>query len=97
MGIFMQRWAVLLLFFGLTACYGDPYANPNDWSLTGATRKNIAVQAADPSDLISGKSDSYSNGVVASSGIDKAFGGPGGTAAGVLAPPNPVTLDITGN
>jgi type IV pilus biogenesis protein CpaD/CtpE len=75
----------VLLFssLGLTGCYLDPYQNPNDWSMTGATGKNIAAQAANPSDLISGKSNPYSNGVAASAAVDKALGGAAGTAAGL--------------
>jgi hypothetical protein len=89
----MQRWMVLSLCLALTACYADPFDNPNDWSETGATGRNIAVQAANPSDLISGKSNPYSNGAAASAGIDKALGG----AAGVLAPPAQTAMSITGS
>jgi type IV pilus biogenesis protein CpaD/CtpE len=92
----MQKWAALLLCLGLTACYLDPYDNPGNWSLTGATRRNIAAQAANPSDLINAKSNPDSDGVAASSAIDKGFAGSGGTAAGVLPPPSPTTLDVTG-
>jgi hypothetical protein len=76
----------LVLSLGLTGCYLDPYQNPNDWSMTGASDKNIAAQAANPSDLISGKSNLYSNGVAASAAIDKALGGAAGTAAGLQTP-----------
>jgi type IV pilus biogenesis protein CpaD/CtpE len=66
--------------------------------MTGALHKNIAIQAANPSDLISGQSVGASNGVAASAAIDKALGGPAGTAAGLQAPPpNTSTMDITGS
>jgi len=96
-GFFMQRWMVLILCLGLAAGYADPYDNPGDWSATGSARENIAVQAADPADLISGKSNPNSNGVAASTGIDKGYGGVGGTAAGVLPAPAPTTMSITGS
>jgi hypothetical protein len=89
---------LLLLPFVLTGCYPGPFSNPNDWSATGAARQNIAIQAANPSDLISGKSDGTSNGVAASAAIDKALGGAAGTAAGLQAPPaNASSMDITGS
>jgi hypothetical protein len=89
---------LLLLTLGLAGCYPDPFSNPGDWSMTGASHKNIAIQAADPSDLIAGRSDGSSNGVAASAAIDKALGGPAGTAAGLQAPP-PISssMDITGS
>jgi hypothetical protein len=97
----MQRLPLLpcfMLALLLTGCYLDPYQNPNDWSMSGATRKNLAVQVADPADLITGKSNAYSNGVAASAGIDKALGGAAGTGAGLEAPPaNSTTLNITGS
>ena len=92
----MKAWAILILLLGLTGCYADPFQNPNEWSATGASGKNIALQVADPADLISGKSDPYSNGVAANAAVDKALGGTAGTAAG-LAPPAQSAMSVTGN
>jgi hypothetical protein len=95
----MRLWAslqFLLLMVGLAGCYADPFANPADWSMTGATRKNVAIQAATPSQLIAGQPGGSSNGVAASAAIDKALGGAAGTAAGLQTPPAPATLNITG-
>jgi len=78
-----------LAMLGLSGCAGafDPFQRPGDWAETGAARKTIAEQAANPSDLISGQSDSLSNGVAASAAIDKALGPKGaGTAAGLQTP-----------
>jgi hypothetical protein len=96
----MRIWATsrfLLLMVGLAGCYADPYANPGDWSMTGATRKNVAIQAATPSQLIAGQPGGSSNGVAASAAIDKALGGAAGTAAGLQTAPPPTTLNITGS
>jgi type IV pilus biogenesis protein CpaD/CtpE len=96
----MRISAVLLLSMAsiaLTGCYPDPFQNPSDWSMTGATRKNLAAQAANPSDLIEGRSELNSNGVAASAAIDKALGGAAGTAAGLQTPPSTTSLDITGS
>lgn len=84
---------VLILCLGLTSCYLDPYANPRNWSMTGAVHRNIAVQADYPSDLISGRSDPTSDGVAATAAIDKGLS----SAPGVLPPPPPAALNITGS
>ncbi len=86
-----------LCSIGLTGCYPDPYQNPVDWSLRGATRENIAVQAANPSDLIVGKSAPGSNGVTASAAIDKALGGTAGTASGLQTAPPQTSIDVSGS
>jgi hypothetical protein len=88
---------LLVLIIGLTGCYTDPFQNPGDWSMTGASRKNTAVQVAAPSQLIIGQPESSSNGVAASAAIDKALGGAAGTAAGLQTPPPITTLSITGS
>jgi hypothetical protein len=96
----MRVWTVLQLFVILTAlagCYADPFQNPGSWAMTGASRKNIAVQSAAPSQLIEGQGDDNSNGVAASAAIDKALGGPAGTAAGLQTPPPVTPLSITGS
>jgi hypothetical protein len=96
----MRFWTVLQLLalsVSLSGCYLDPFQNPGNWSMTGASRKNIAVQVATPSQLISGQKDSGSNGVAASAAIDKALGGAAGTAAGLQTPPTTPTLNITGS
>ena len=76
----------LMIFFGfcvtlltLTGCVGafDPFQRPGNWAETGAANETIAQQAANPSDLISGRSDPLSNGIAASAAIDKALGHPG--------------------
>ena len=88
----------LLAIFSLslTACAGalDPFQRPGNWAMTGASRQNLAVQVATPSDLISGQSSSTSNGVAAAAGIDKALGGAAGTAAGLQAPPPALSTTI---
>ena len=83
----MQRPVILLFFLMLAGCYLDPYQNPGDWAMTGASRKNIATQAAYPSDLIAGRSGGYANGVAAAAGVDKALGGATSTGVGLLTPP----------
>lgn len=94
----LAKFPLLLSTLALAGCYPDPFSNPADWSMTGASHKNIALQAANPSDLISGKSAGVSNGVAASAAIDKALGGAAGTAAGLQAPPpNTSSMDITGS
>jgi hypothetical protein len=93
----MLRCAILMLSLSLTGCYADPYADPHNWSMTGASRRNIAIQAANPLDLISGKSDPYANGVAASAGVDKALGGAAGNAAGLATPPVLPAINITGS
>ncbi len=96
----MRSWDLFLLSIlalPLTGCYPDPYQNPGNWSMTGASRKNIVQQAANPADLLSGRSNPYSNGVAASAAVDQALGGAAGTAAGLQKPSaNTVSLDITG-
>jgi hypothetical protein len=73
----------------LTGCKGafDPFQRPGDWAATGAANETIAQQVANPADLISGQSESTSNGVAASAAIDKALGANGaGTATGLQTP-----------
>ncbi len=82
---------------GLTGCYLNPYQNPNDWSMPGSPLKNIAAQAAYPSDMIQGKSAPSSNGVAATAAIDKALGGTAGTAAGLQTAPPVTSMDISGS
>jgi type IV pilus biogenesis protein CpaD/CtpE len=65
----------------------DPFQERNNWSATGATREDTAVQVANPEDLISGVSQSGSSGVVAAAAVDKAIGGAAGTAAGLQVAP----------
>ena len=86
----------LMVFFGfcvtlltLTGCVGafDPFQRPGNWAETGAANETIAQQVANPSDLISGRSDPLTNGVAASAAVDKALGANGaGTAAGLQTP-----------
>ncbi len=93
----MRYCAVLIFLLGLAGCYADPYQNPYDWAITGAAQKNIAVMAADPSDLISGKSNPASNGAAASAAVDKALGGAAGTAAGLQTPPPQSSMSVGGS
>ena len=96
----MRVWTALQFFVILTAlagCYPDPFQNPGSWAMTGASRRNIAVQSDAPSQLIEGQGDDNSNGVAASAAIDKALGGAAGTAAGLQTPPPVTTLSITGS
>jgi len=92
----MQLWKIIILCIGLAGCYADPYRNPNNWTMTGAGGKTIAVMA-DPSDLISGKSDPSSNGVAAAAGVSKALGGAAGNAAGLQTVPTQPTMSLTGS
>jgi hypothetical protein len=85
-----MRFAVFFAFcvmvLSLTGCTGafDPFQRPGNWAATGASNEIIAQQAANKSDLISGRSEATSNGVAASAAIDKALGANGaGTAAGL--------------
>jgi hypothetical protein len=87
----------LFILIALAGCYPDPFQNPNNWAMTGASRRNIAIQSAAPSQLIEGQGDDNSNGVAASAAIDKALGGAAGTAAGLQTPPAATTLSITGS
>jgi hypothetical protein len=87
----------MVLVIGLCGCTPDPFKNPGDWSMTGASRKNAAVQAAVPSQLIFGQPADNANGVAASAAIDKALGGAAGTAAGLETPPPITALSITGS
>jgi hypothetical protein len=80
-------FAFCTILLALSGCQGafDPFQRPGDWSATGAANENIAQQAAEPSDLISGRGTPYANGVAATAALDKALG-PNGTAAGLQAP-----------
>ena len=83
--------------FGLAGCYGDPFQNPGDWSMTGAPRENLAQQTAQKSDLLYGRSEPLSNGVAASAAVEKSEGGPAGNAAGLqAAPPSLSTTGFSG-
>lgn len=82
-----------VMLLSLSGCVLDPYQRPGTWSETGASNEALAQQVADPADLISGKSDAYSNGVVAAAGVDKALGASGaGTAAGLQTQINPTSV-----
>ena len=90
-----------VMLLSLSGCVSDPYQRAGTWSATGASREDIAQQVADPADLISGKSEPYSNGVAAAAGVDKALGSNGaGTAAGLQTPVSPTSVftnTTTGN
>jgi hypothetical protein len=64
-----------LAAIGLAGCYPDPYQNPYDWSMNGAPRENIAVQAAQPSDLLQGHGEPGADGITAAAPVDAAIGG----------------------
>ena len=82
-----------VILLGLSGCVLDPFQRPGTWSETGASNENLAAQVADPSDLISGKSNPYSNGVAAAAGVDKALGANGaGTAAGLQTQVSPTSV-----
>jgi hypothetical protein len=90
--------AAALLCLGLTGCYGERFDNPGDWSMTGAAREDAAVQIANKDDLLAGRSQPGSQGVVAAAGVDVAIGGSAGTAAGLQKPPKDITFTSgTGN
>jgi hypothetical protein len=76
-----------LAAIGLAGCYPDPYQNPYDWSMNGAPRENIAVQAAQPSDLLQGHGEPGADGITAAAPVDAAIGGTAQTGAGLLKPP----------
>jgi hypothetical protein len=90
----MQRLILLIWVLTLTSCYLDPIKNPNDWALTGAPHQNLAVQVANPTDLVAGKGNPNANGVAAASGVDKALGGAAGTGIGLLTPPANATPSL---
>jgi hypothetical protein len=96
-------FAFCVVVLSLTGCTGafDPFQRQGDWAATGASRENVAQQAANKSDLISGQSELTSNGVAASAAIDKALGVNGaGTAAGLETTPTATaiyTSTSTGN
>lgn len=82
-----------LVFFGfcaailsLSGCEGafDPFQRPGNWSATNASSANIALQAANKGDLIEGRSEPGSNGIVAVGGLEKGL--TNGTATGLQAP-----------
>jgi hypothetical protein len=81
-GLLMVSVAIL----SLSGCVGafDPFQRPGQWAETGASNETIAQQAAYPSDLSKGQSESTSNGIVASGALDKALGAGGtGSATGL--------------
>lgn len=51
----------------------DPFERDGVWNPTGAERENIAVQAANPSDLLIGHGDATSPGPVASGAIGRIY------------------------
>jgi hypothetical protein len=70
------------VFFGfcaailsLSGCQGafDPLQRPGTWSATNASNETIAQQVANKGDLIQGRSDPGTNGVVAVGGLEKAL------------------------
>ncbi len=64
--------------------------------MTGASREDLAQQVANPADLISGRSEPYSNGVAAVAGINKALGANGAdTAAGLQTPVSPTSVFVS--
>jgi hypothetical protein len=68
----------------LSGCAGafDPFQRPGTWSATGAANENIAQQAANKSDLISGQSEPLTSGDVAVTAIEKIrASGPGSAPA----------------
>ncbi|MCB5943198.1 hypothetical protein [Acidocella sp. KAb 2-4] len=64
-----------LLVLSLSGCVSpfDPYGRPGTWAETGAANETIAQQAADKSDLLSGKSEPGSNGIMAVGGVEQAL------------------------
>jgi hypothetical protein len=91
-------FALVCSAVALSGCYDDPFANPNQWSMNGAPRENLAVQAADPSELITGHGAATSQGVAAAAGVDLAIGGNAGTATGLQkAPPSISFSSSTGS
>jgi hypothetical protein len=84
------------MLLSLSGCVLDPFQRPGTWSMTGASREDIAQQAANPADLISGRSEPSSNGVAAVAGVDKALGANGaGTAAGLQTPVSPTSVFVS--
>lgn len=93
-------FVLCVMVLGLTGCVGafDPFQRPGDWAATGASGKNVALQVANPGDLISGQSEATSNGVAASAAIDKALGANGaGTAAGLQTVTTPQSIAVSGS
>jgi len=95
-GVFAMRHlgfaAVAVLCLALTGCYSEPFQNPGDWAETGAANEDLALQAANKDDLLSGRSQPGSQGVAAAAGVDEAIGGSAGTATGLQKPPKDITF-----
>jgi len=94
-GFFMRHLgfaAAAVLCLGLTGCYLEPFQNPGSWAPTGASNEDLAMQAANKDDLLTGRSEPGSQGVAAAAGVDVAVGGSGGTAAGLQKPPKEITF-----
>jgi hypothetical protein len=88
----MRIALAILLCLGLAGCYPDRFQNPGDWSMTGASREDLAQQIANKDDLLVGQSEPGSQGVAAAAGVDAAIGGTAGTAAGLQKPPKEITF-----
>jgi hypothetical protein len=88
----MGLLAAGVLCLGLAGCYPDPFQNPADWSMTGASREDLAQQVANKDDLLAGRSDPSSQGVAAASAVDVAIGGSAGSGAGLQKPPKEISF-----
>jgi hypothetical protein len=67
----LRSLGVLLAILALSACtVFDPYQRPGVWNVTGAVNHNVAVQVANPADLISGQADAMSEGAFGQSALD---------------------------
>jgi hypothetical protein len=88
----LRAAAAAILCLGLAGCYPDPFQNPADWSLTGASREDLAVQVANKDDLLEGRGDTTSQGVAAAAGVDLAIGGAAGTATGLQKAPKEISF-----
>ncbi|WP_298284121.1 hypothetical protein [Acidocella sp.] len=87
----VMRYTMFFCFcvavLSLTGCAGmvDPFQRQGTWSATGAVNEDLAQQAANKSDLISGHGDEGSNGIAAVGAVEQADSN--GTASKLETPP----------
>jgi hypothetical protein len=76
-------FGVCAVLLSLSGCEGafDPFQRPGNWSATNASNITITQQVANKGDLIQGRSEPGTNGIVAVGGVEKATSN--GTASGI--------------
>ncbi len=86
---FLAASAIVTLVGGCGVASRDPWEDPGTWRATGANDTNLQYMIANPNDLISGQGDRKSNGVIATTSVNrwltdktKPLPAPGGFTAG---------------